>query len=236
MINVAVCDDEPAEIAYITNLITKWSKAQSVYVRITDFESAESFMFAYENEKSIDIMLLDIQMKNMNGIELARKIRCDNDNIQIIFITGYPDFIADGYDVSALHYLMKPVNEDKLFAVLDKAVERLKKAEQTLLINTTNGTERVLIDEIMFIEAFAHYVSIKTKKTTFETRANIGEIEKSLGNAFVRCHRSYIVGLNYINRVTKTEIVLDNGNLIPLSRRLYAEINRAFINFYRGDR
>ena len=139
MINIAICDDERAEITYLASLVHKWVTARGVDVRLLDYESAESFLFACGDDKTVDVLLLDIQMRAMDGVELARQIRRDNEIVQIIFITGYPDFIADGYDVSALHYLMKPVKEDKLFEVLNKAAERLKKTEQFLLWNGYNA-------------------------------------------------------------------------------------------------
>ena len=236
MINITICDDERTEIAYLTALVTKWSDMRGRTMRLSDYETAESFLFVYEEDKMTDILLLDIQMRGMDGMELARQIRYDNDAMQIVFITGFPDFVAEGYDVSALHYLIKPVKEDKLFEVLDKAAERLAKPEQTLLVQAADKTARIPLSDILYVEAFAHNVVIQTKTAMIETRANIGEIEKSIGDAFVRCHRSYIVGLRHIRSITRTEVVLDSGKTIPLSRRLYTEVNLAFIEYHKRRR
>ena len=236
MIEIAICDDEHAEIKYLTVLVCQWAAERVVDVRLSDYDSAENFLFSYKNNMSVDILLLDIQMKNINGIELARQIRKADESMQIIFITGYADFITEGYDVSALHYLMKPVKDNKLFEVFDKAMERLKKTEKILLVSTADTTERIPLGNILFIESFAHYIVIQTYERQIETRVNIGEIEKSIGNMFIRCHRSYIVGLKHISRITKTDIILDNGKAVPLSRRLYKEINLAFIEFHKGGK
>ena len=233
-IKIAVCDDCHQQTEYIKMLVNKWAEGKYIKVTVDMFESSENFKSAWSEGKAFDILLLDIEMGGQNGVELARDLRKTDEKLVIIFITGFADYISDGYDVSALHYLMKPVNEDKFFEVLDRATERLKKAEQTLLVQTTDTTAKIPLDDILYIEAFAHYVVIQTKTASTETRANISEIEKSVGYGFVRCHRSYIVGLNHISRITKTDVILDNGKTIPLSRRLYTEINLAFIEYHKG--
>ncbi len=235
-ISITICDDERAQIDYLSALVRKWADVRSHDVRITEFESAEGFLFSYEEDKTADILLLDIQMKGLDGVALARRIRQDNDAVQIVFITGYPDYMAQGYDVSALHYLMKTVKEDKLFEVLDKAVSKLKKEQKLLLVDSADGTIRIPQNDILFVEAFAHSVAIQTKNTVVETRISISEIEKLLDGSFIRCHRSYIVGLRHIGRITKTDVILDDGKAVPLSRRLYNDVNRAFIDYYKGGK
>jgi len=97
MIDIAICDDERVEITYLASLVRKWAMARSIDMRLSDYESAESFLYSDENNKTCDILLLDIQMKNMDGVELAHQIRRENEIMQIIFITGYPEFVAEGY-------------------------------------------------------------------------------------------------------------------------------------------
>ena len=235
MLHFAICDDEAVEIEYLSDLVHTWAANKNIDVNILPFNSAENFLFAYEDIKHLDILLLDIQMGDMDGMSLARHVRKSNDALHIIFITGFQDFMADGYDVSALHYLMKPVSEARLFAVLDKAAASIHIPEDELLIQTSEAAVKVARKDITYIEAFAHYVQINTKTGALETRANIGDIAEALGNGFVRCHRSYIVGLRHISHITKTDIVLDGGTSIPLSRRLHKEVNQAFIKYHSRD-
>lgn len=235
-INITICDDEYTQIEYLNALVSKWAIKRNIVVYISEYMNAESFLFAYEDNKTLDILLLDIQMKNMDGVELARRIRIENEVVQIIFITGYTDFISEGYEVSALHYLIKPIKEEKLYEVLDKAITRLHKVEKTILINTANEIRRINLNEILYIEAFAHSVKIATNTGAVETKIAISEINKMLNYSFIRCHRSYIVGLKHISHITKTDVILDNGLKIPLARRLYKDVNHAFINYYRGGK
>lgn len=233
-INIAICDDERTEIIYLSEFVRKWAAGRGISLRISDYESAEKFLFTYEDDKAVDILLLDIQMKTMDGVELARRIRKDNEAVQIIFITGYPDFIADGYDVSALHYLMKPVKEDKLFEVLDRAVKSLTKQKRAILLNIDGGSLRILIDEIIYVEALDHFLEVQAAGQKYTVKMPLYELERKLTGNFIHCHRSYIVNLSYIRKITRTEVVLDSGQILPLSRRLYANVNKAMMKYLTG--
>jgi DNA-binding LytR/AlgR family response regulator len=202
-------------------------------VAVSTFDSAEAFLFAFAEDQSFDILLLDIQMPAMDGVALAKEIRKENDILQIIFITGYSDYIAEGYDVSALHYLMKPVDEHKLFVVLDRAAARVKalgaSSRRTILFPKSGGNVRIPAEDILYAEAFSHYITIYTKDMQQDFNMRLSDMEELLGAGFFRCHRSYIVGMKHVRRVTRTAMVLDNGMEIPLSRRLYDAANQEFI-------
>lgn len=237
--HIAVCDDEQAELSYLSSIVSDWAKQSGNIAALSAFESAEAFLFEYADNKDIDILLLDIEMGAMNGVELAKKIREENETVQIVFITGLPDFIAEGYEVSALHYLMKPVQKQKLFAVLDKAAKNLGKTEQAIVITAGVESVRIPVGNIVSVEAFAHSSVIQTTQGRFEVNMSISELEKMLGEhsegGFIRCHRSYIAGLKYIRSISKTEITLDTNDNIPLSRSKYQAVNQAFICYFRGE-
>ena len=107
---IAICDDSRADAEYLSALVREWAQGQAV--QLQRFPSAEAFLFRYEEEKDYDLLLLDIEMGNMDGVSMARAVRKENESVQIVFITGYSDYIADGYDVGALHYLLKPVKKE----------------------------------------------------------------------------------------------------------------------------
>lgn len=236
---IAVCDDIEQDAQYIIAAVNRWSEKENISVDMNVFPSAESFLFQYAENKDFDILLLDIEMKAMNGVELAKRIREENDSVQIIFITGFPDFMADGYEVSALHYLMKPVSFDKLSTVLNRAANKLNKTEKSVLFAVDDETVRVSVSEIISVEAFAHSCVLMTMHTRYELKKGISAIEKMLcetaGEEFVRCHRSYIVGVKYIKSISKTDITLDGGTKIPLSRNHYQAVNQAFIRYFKGE-
>ena len=123
---VAIVDDSTTDAAFVKGILDQWASQRQVSIQAEVFSSAESFLFRYAEDKDWDILLLDIEMGAMDGVTMAKRVRQNNEAVQIVFITGYSDYIAEGYEVAALHYLMKPVNRDKLLTILDRAMEKRK--------------------------------------------------------------------------------------------------------------
>lgn len=226
---IAICDDSAADCTYVTDMVNCWSAAEGHAVQINTFDSAESFLFHYADESDYDILLLDIEMAAMDGVTMAKQLRRDNETVQIIFITGYTDYIAEGYEVAALHYLVKPVKEEKLFSVLDRAAEKLRKNEKVLHFEISGEMVRVPVYQIRYAEVMANYVTIHAAEDV-TVKMTLGDLEKELDERFYRAGRSIIVNLTQISRVTKTEIKLSDGTVIPLPRGAYEGVNRAIIN------
>ncbi|MCL2592178.1 MAG: LytTR family DNA-binding domain-containing protein [Defluviitaleaceae bacterium] len=225
---IAICDNEPAQVDYVTQTTKKWAESHNHQVKITTFESAESFLFEYSEDRAYDILLLDIEMGAMNGVELARAIRAKNKESQIIFITGYMDYISDGYDVEALHYLLKPLREDKFFDTLNRATTKLSQNERVLLLKLADESVRVPLYEIRYIEVVRNYVTIHTTEE-YTIKSTLGVLEQELDDIFFRVGRSFIVNLRFIKKVTKQDIFLTDGRTIPMPRGAYDSVNRAII-------
>jgi len=231
-INIAVCDDCHQQTEYMKMLVNKWANEKNIKITVDMFESAENFKSDWNENKASDILLLDIQMSGQNGVELARDLRRTDENLIIIFITAFTDFISDGYEVSALHYLVKPIQERKLFETLDKAVKSLAKNNSAVFLSADDGDIKVLLDDIIYIESFDHFLEITTIHGKLTVKMPLYELERNLGGNFIRCHRCYIVNMKYIKKITRTEITLDSNEAIPLSRRLYTDMNRAMIKHF----
>lgn len=232
---IAICDDSDADRQYVLNMVDRWAASAGHVVHTDTFTSAENFLFHYAEVNDYDILLLDIEMGAMDGVTMAKRVRQDNEAIQIVFITGFADYISEGYEVSALHYLMKPVMRDKLFAVLNRAVAAVKKTDKALLLPVGGEMIRLPVGRVQYVEAFSHTVAIVTDTETIQVKMPISEMENLLGNGFVRCHRSYLVGLKHISRLSRTEVILDNGNTLPLSRSTAPLVHKAFISYYTGE-
>ncbi len=226
---IAICDDSDADRNYVSDLAARWAANRGHTVQIAQFPSAENFLFRYAEENDYDILLLDIEMGHMDGVTMAKKLRRDNDTVQIVFITGYSDYISEGYEVAALHYLMKPVKEDKLCSVLDRAAEKLSKNEKVLHFQIGGEMFRVPIHQIRYAEVTGNYVTIHAAQC-LTVKMTLGRLEKELDDRFYRVGRSAVVNLTQISRVTKAEIRLNDGAAIPLPRGAYEGVNRAIIN------
>lgn len=225
---IAICDDNKIDRIYLYNLVKIWLKDKEDTATVSEFESGESFLFDYE-DNDYDILLLDIEMAGIDGVKVAKKVREKNDLMQIIFITGYSDYIADGYDVAALNYLMKPIKEEKLFSVLDKAKEKLAKNERVVTLEANGQYYRIPLYKIRYVEVLANYLTIHANEEV-KIKMTLSNFEKMLDERFVRIGRSFIVNLTKISRVSKNELRLDDGTLLPLARSAYEVVNRAIIN------
>ena len=230
MIRIAICDDEKHMADHIKEMVSDFFHKKNREISIRTFLSGEDLL---SHDGQIDILFLDIEMEpeGMNGIELAAKLRKNDSSIQLVFVTGYMEYIADGYDVEALHYLLKPVTEEKLGSVLARALERVKAREKELFLQTTDGSVRVLNSEIRYLEVQRNYVTIHAAEE-YTVKRTLGDLEKELDESFFRTGRSFIVNLRFVRKITKTQVFLKDGAQVPLSRGLYEGINRAMIQYF----
>lgn len=233
-LTIAICDDNEKQIKELRCLLGEWSANKPFALAIDEYISAESFLFSYA-DRPCDLLLLDIEMGQLNGMELAKKLRAEDDMLPVVFITGYSDYMNDGYEVEALHYLLKPVDKMKLFAVLDRYIKR-SAPKKELAIRCGEKTLHVSPDNICYVEAMGKRTQIAMADgKQLECQEGISDIKKKLPTEFIYCHRSYIVNLRFVRSIGKTELSLDGGVAVPLSRRLYKEVNEEFIRFYTKE-
>ena len=238
---IAIIEDEPVHADLLEGYLQGWSQDRQTAVKTVRFSSAESFLFDWETEQDLDALFVDIQMKKMNGMEMAKQVRERDGRVSIIFTTGMADFMEEGYEVEAMRYLLKPINQEKVWSCMDKIRVRNENA-QYILVHGSDGVRRLAAEQINYIEAWGHGSRIEiwgaagqsgTPQTDFVSE-NISELEEMLKEyGFIRCHRSYLCGIRNIRTIGRTEITFDSGTHIPVSRRLYKEENQAFIRYFR---
>lgn len=228
-LKIAICDDEQSQIEYMSSAVDSWAKQNAHSCETVSFSSAEGFLFEYSGNNSFDILLLDIEMSGLSGIELAKQLRHEGSRSEIIFVTSHFEFYGEGYEVDALHYLIKPIEQEKLFAVLTKAAERLAVAPLSLVVSCDGETVRLYEKDILYVEASLHYILIRTREREYKVKENFSAFAKRLSEDFYQAHRSFLISLKHIIRISRTSVMLDGGYEIPLSRGKYDGINRAFI-------
>lgn len=228
---LAICDDNAADADYVSRLIEEWRRHKGIVAELLSFPSAEALLFAWEGNKDIDILLLDIEMKGMNGLELAKRLRQYGAGMQIIFLTGYMDYIAEGYDVEALHYLIKPVTGERLGQVLDRAMERISTRDRMMLLPLSDGVVQLPLYEIRYLEVMRNYTTVHAKED-YSVKRSLNELAGELDEGFYRIHRSFIVNLRFVRRITREQVTLKDGTALPLSRRHYEGLNQALIAYF----
>ncbi|MBQ8596410.1 MAG: response regulator transcription factor [Lachnospiraceae bacterium] len=233
---VAIIDDEITQQEILEKYLREWAEGEKTLIEVNRFDNAESFWFVWEEDKEYDLILLDIEMGQINGLELAKKIRTEDEQVPIMFVTGYDEYMQYGYDVSALHYLIKPVNKAKFFIILDKLREKKGPAEK-ILLSAAEGPKSVMPDKIVYAEANGHGCIVHTTSEVIAVKESIGTFERivSTQSCFVKCHRAYIVNLQYVSMVLKTDVVLDSDERIPVSRNRLKSLQEAFVKFYRAN-
>lgn len=225
---IAICDDSAVDRDYTAGMVEAWARDRGILLILRKFPSAEAFLFQYAEEKDWDILLLDIEMGALDGVSMAKTVRKENEAVQIVFLTGYSDYIAEGYEVAALHYLMKPIKSEKLRVVLDRAAEKRKQQDRCLNLELSGEMVRLPFYEIRYLEVRQNYVTLHAKRE-YTVKRTLGEFEKELDQRFFRVGRSLILNLKDVRIVTRTEVRLSDGTVLPLPRGAYEPLNRAII-------
>ncbi len=235
---ICYCEDESAQAKAFAIKIDQWAKNKNIEVHADLFESAEEYLFKAE-QNAYDVIFLDISMRGQNGMELARQIREKEKDVILVFVTSDASYVFDGYEVGAYRYLMKPVDEKKLWEILDYArTQKEVEEENYILVKKDSQSVRVNLKDIIYIEAQKHYVNLcMENKESINIKTAFTELlqetqEKS--DTIFLTHRSYAVNIEKVVRIGRTECVLSDSSVIPVSRSFYKEVNEAFIKYHLG--
>lgn len=226
---IAICDDEPEQVQALKAVVDAWGKENRVRCAVACFPSAEAFWFAYEADPVCDILLLDVEMPGMSGMDLARRLRAAGSRLEIVFITSHFEFVGEGYEVDARHYLVKPVAGEKLCTVLSRAAERLAEEPPYVVFSCEGETVKLYEAEVLYAESFLHDLVIHARTGEYRIRETISSFAQRLSEDFFQTHRSYLVNLRAIVRIGRTSVTLENGAALPLARGKYDAVNHAFI-------
>ena len=230
---IAICDDDIQFIDTTCLLLEKWANEHGIPLTLYRLQSGDSLILTLQKE-CIDLIFLDVVMPMLNGIETARELRNNSPTIPIVFLSSSREFAVDSYELKAFNYLLKPISEDRLFAVLDDFLKMQTKNEDFIIAQTITGFCKINFADVIYLEAQNKHVNVYlTNGSIPKIRESFSKCEelfpKELG--FHKCHRSYIVNLNHVREFTKTLIVTDTNDLIPISRNSYTAFKETYLGF-----
>ena len=233
MMNIGICEDELHYRVNIKDMLGDILSTYSINYKIYEFSSGEELLSNYP--KDLDILIMDIQMKIINGMDTARKIREFDQNLEIIFMTSFSEFMQEGYEVKAYRYILKPISERKISRnILPCINEIMKKKNNYLTINVKNYVDRIKIDSIVYIETDRPNILIYTNDNKYTTKMSISKIDKILReHGFFRCHNSYIVNLKLVESMNSNTLKIGE-KYIPISKYRVKELKLALTNIL-GD-
>lgn len=227
---VAVCDDEKAARDQLRSYFDKHREK----VNLTLLDSGEALLEQYRRGARYDMIFLDIRLCGMSGIETARLLRREDRRVLLILLTSVMDYALLGYEVGAFRYLCKPLTPEQFEKVYAAARDEMKRNERKYYaVPCGDGSvTRVSIMETVYLESFGRKISVHLLRGDLSFTASMTAEEKKLTPAgFIRIHKSYLVNLRFVRRLSRSTVELDTGVKLPLSRRKQREVYEAFTRY-----
>ena len=230
MLQLAVCDDERVFRSDLRKILGTELELCGIDYHISEFTSGEELIAGLE-KADCQILFLDIEMKGIDGVEAARRLRETKRQMEIIFVTSYADFVFQGYEVRALNYILKPYELEKIAAVLHTALEALDiEAEKYYVIDQRGGSIRVPLSSVKYFSSDRRTVHAVTTEQEYTFYEKLSDLETELPDTFVRIHNRYLVHLKYLEAVRQNTAVVD-GEELPVSRSCKSGLSIAFAKY-----
>ena len=235
MLDIAICEDDIIQQERLEILLSEIGLQESINLR--KFDSGEKLIKSYESDDRYGIILLDMQLDLLDGIQTAGIIREYDKNCLIIIITSILEYAVEGYSIDAYDFIMKPVDKEKFGRVIYKAIKELQvRMNKTYLIQTRDKTKAIKLSEIQFIESNRNRVIIHTNKETYTNNESISSVVDKLGkDGFVRISRYYIVNIYYVKEIGTKTLRLITGEELKYSEIYRDNIKKEYLKFMMGD-
>lgn len=229
---IAICDDQVQCRTQAVTAIRECLRGPGYLV--DPFKDGKTFLQDF-SKKPYDLVFLDIEMPEMDGIAVARRLRQLSKDVPIVFLTSHIEFALEGYEVNALRYLTKPINIQKLQEVL-AYVQAQMQQQRVLWVKNDLTEEKVHIKDILFLEAQNQNIVIYTKQGEYTVRYNLSDYENELkDDGFFRIHRGYLVALRHVKSMGKHEVTLSDSTVLPVSRTKEKELKDALFQYVRKE-
>lgn len=229
---ITILEDAMPEAERLKNGIIKYGQKYDWDIEIEEYKSGEEYFSDNPNSHSIQAsaFFLDIQMGEMNGIDVAKRLRASGYKGMIVFLTAFREYVFRGYEVRALNYLLKPVKENTLFLCLNEIAKEL--SDNTYIYRNKQEIVSIPYMDILTFSSRLHYVDILTVNgKCYEQMSTLNKVIVHLPSEFIRTHRSYIVNMAHIYRITSGTIELSNHMTIHISRSYSKDVIRSFAKY-----
>lgn len=239
MLKIAVCDDDPHERDSVRETLTShFASGPGIHSAVIGFSSCEELLAEVEQNGDFDLYLLDVVLPGMDGIAFGKRLREMGSTAEIVYLTRYEDFAVDSYDVQAFFYLVKPVPEERLLAVVDKAIAKLmQRPDRSMMVSTMSGPQRIALGDIRYVERFGrrvryHCVNGVIDSRTIRVPFKVAVAELSDDLRFLQCGASYLVNLQHVDRVAGCEVQFDSGETVTVPRTSAPALKHAWEAFW----
>lgn len=232
---IAICDDEEYILSLLEEYVIEYSRKYENDFTLAKFRNGDELLDYLKDRKDIAIIFLDIQMPGINGIEVARKIRTEDSNVKIFFLTSLFKYALEGYSVRAERYLIKPLKYNQFEKEMQNVIRTIETENNRYFIEKNdNGIFKIMLSDIVYIETVSRNTLIHASAAEIISYRNMKEHEELLDRCFFRCHRAYIVNLAYVKSVVDNEVILCKDMKIPISKYRKKQFREALLDYY-GD-
>jgi DNA-binding LytR/AlgR family response regulator len=235
MLDIAICEDDIIQQEKLEKLLFEIGLKDSI--NLGKFDSGEALIKSYELGDRYGIILLDMQLDKLDGIQTAEIIRKSDEDCLIIIITSIMEYAVEGYSIDAYDFILKPVDKNKFNRVITNAVKEIQvRMNKTYLVQTRNKTMAIRLSEIQFIESNRNRVIIHTKKESYVNNEKISSVEEKLrDDGFVRISRYYVVNIYHVKEIDVKKLILTTGKELKYSEKYRDNIKKEYVEFMMGD-
>lgn len=229
-VHLAICDDNLEELSHLSALLDRYSRERGGSVTYGAFQSGMELLEAWR-AGGFDLLLLDILMPEVSGMEVAREIRLEDEKVPILFLTASPEFAVESYRVHAADYIMKPIRADEIFLALDQQLAKFSQAEAFVTLRAGGGLAKLPLSQIVAVEVFNHAVRFTLSNGVVrEVYGQLADYEKELLSApgFYKPHRSYLVNLRQVVTLDKAGFTTTVGKVVPVPRDGFVKAKAAY--------
>ena len=229
--NIFICDDEINVLNSISNILRSNLSSEYKIHTYTDYNDLSNSL----RTKNADILIMDIVFDDANGVDIVKDNVKYLRNTQLIYITGYDDYIEDVFETDLIYLLKKPITEEKLMKAINKAFELINESLKYIIVKCGKDNRKIYINDINYVESEGRLIKFYLDGEVITTYGKISDIEGELDISFVRIHKSYLVNMNKIKNYALNKVVLENNKVLPISRTYAKKCKETIFDFLKSQ-